>query len=65
MTTFQLELTEDEVQQLERRAQQSGLTPEELLRKSVTAWLDQPAEDFTEAADYVLRKNAELYRRLA
>lgn len=65
MTTFTIELTGNEIEQLQHRANQTGLTPEELLHKSISAWLDQPEEDFNQAADRVLQKNAELYRRLA
>ena len=42
-----------------------GMTPEELLRAGVEQWLKRPKDEFAEAAAYVLKKNAELYRRLA
>ncbi|MDY0040940.1 MAG: hypothetical protein RBS57_11575 [Desulforhabdus sp.] len=41
-----------------------GTTPEELVRASVEDLLGRPKE-FQEAVDYVLKKNEELYRRLA
>jgi hypothetical protein len=65
MTTITLTLPDDRVARLKELAEAAGLTPEDLLRASVEAWLAQPNEDFTRAANYVLRKNAELYRRLA
>jgi hypothetical protein len=34
-------------------------------RRRVEQLLDHPDEQFRQAADYVLKKNAELYRRLA
>ncbi|MEO0933240.1 MAG: DNA-binding protein, partial [Cyanobacteria bacterium J06641_2] len=37
---------------------------EELLSASVEDLLNHPKSDFTEAANYVMQKNAELYRRL-
>ena len=46
-------------------AEQAGVSPEEYLRRRVEQMLQQPDEAFREAADHVLRKNAELYRRLA
>ena len=42
-----------------------GLTPEELVRVSIEEWLTQPDDTFEEIIDYILHKNAELYRRLA
>lgn len=41
-----------------------GTTPEELVRASVEELLGRP-EEFEKAANYVLKKNEELYRRLA
>jgi len=41
-----------------------GMTPEELVRASVEDLLGSP-EEFRKAVDYVLKKNEELYRRLA
>jgi hypothetical protein len=43
----------------------SGLSPEDLARAVVADVLATPAEDFQAAAERVLRKNQELYRRLA
>jgi hypothetical protein len=47
------------------RAAEAGMTPEELARIVLEEWLAKPREDFAEAAGYVMRKNAELYRRLS
>ena len=41
------------------------VTPEELVRVSIDALLNRPEEEFRRALGYVLRKNAELYKRLA
>jgi len=38
---------------------------EDLVRVSVEDMLTQPEEEFRKAAQYVLKKNAELYKRLA
>jgi hypothetical protein len=64
MTKFAIELEEDRAQQLKQRAEKSGLAPEDLLRARVESWLDDE-KTFEAAANYVLKKNAELYRRLA
>lgn len=65
MKTIVIPLSEAYVEQLHLRAEQAGLTPEEFLRRRVERLLDQPDEQFLQAAAYVLQKNAELYRRLA
>ena len=65
MTAIVIPLSEEQLEQLKERARQMGVTPEELARATLEGWLTRPQEDFTRAAQYVLHKNAELYRRLA
>jgi antitoxin FitA len=65
MTTITIALSEERLAQLRTWAEQTGLSPEEFLRRRVEQLLDQPDQPFRQAADHVLRKNAELYRRLA
>jgi hypothetical protein len=65
MTTIAIPLSDERLAQLQLRAAQAGLAPEEFLRRRVEQLLDQPDEQFRQAAAYVLEKNAELYRRLA
>jgi hypothetical protein len=65
MTTITIPLSEERAAQLRIWAEQAGLPPEEFLRRRVEQLLDRPDEQFRQAADYVLQKNAELYRRLA
>jgi hypothetical protein len=50
---------------LKETATQLQVSPEELVRVSVEELLTRPQESFQRAVDYVLKKNAELYRRLA
>ena len=65
VTTFTIRISEPEASELEALARDAGVTPEELLQRSVESWLSRDGGDFDEAAAYVLEKNAELYRRLA
>jgi antitoxin FitA len=65
MTTITIPLSDERIAQLRKWAEQAGLAPEELLRRHVEQLLDRSDEQFQRAADYVLRKNSELYRRLA
>jgi antitoxin FitA len=65
MTMITIPLSDERLAQLRTLAQQTGLTPEEFLRRRVERLLDWPDEEFLRAAGYVLEKNEELYRRLA
>lgn len=65
MTTITIPLSEERLARLRIWAEQAGLAPEEFLRRRVEQLLEQPDEQFRQAAAYVLQKNAELYRRLA
>ncbi len=65
MTTITIELPSERLQKLQEMAQKFGISTEELVRVSVEDMLTQPEEQFRKAAQYVLKKNAELYKRLA
>jgi hypothetical protein len=65
MADITIALPEERLLRLKELAQEAKVSPEELLRASVEEWLGRPKDDFARAADYVLQKNAELYRRLA
>jgi hypothetical protein len=65
MTMITIPLSEERVARLRARAEQTGLSAEEFVRQRIEQLLDQSDEEFRQASEYVLRKNAELYRRLA
>jgi predicted DNA-binding protein len=65
MTTITFELPNERVQKLQELSLNLGVTMEELVRASVEDLLTQPDEQFQKAAEYVLKKNADLYKRLA
>lgn len=50
---------------LDHLAREAGLSVEDFLQRRVEQLLDEGKSEFQNAADYVLSKNAELYRRLA
>jgi hypothetical protein len=64
MTTITIPLSDERLAQLRLWAEQSGLPPEEFLRRRVEQLLDRQDVHFREAAAYVMQKNAD-YRRLA
>ena len=65
MALITIELAEERLQVLQQRADDLGITLEELVQLSINDLLARPQEEFQQAVDYVLKKNAELYRRLA
>lgn len=60
-----IDLSPTQVEQLRHEAERLGLAPEDLARAAIGDLLAAPADDFKQAAERVLRKNQELYRRLA
>ncbi len=65
MTTISIPLSDERVRKLNEISAEFGVTPEDLIRISIEELLVQPEQKFQQAVDYVLEKNAELYRRLA
>ncbi len=59
------ELPPAQAEKLRQVAEALGIAPSELARAALSDLLTEGDEDFRTAADRVLRKNAELYRRLA
>lgn len=64
MTTITIPLSDDRVLKLKELSAEFGVTPEDLIRISIEELLVQPEQKFQQAVDYVLEKNATLYRRL-
>jgi antitoxin FitA len=60
-----VELSAEEAELLSSTAGQLGVRPEELARATLTDALSQDKAEFRKAAEYVLSKNQDLYRRLA
>ena len=65
MTSITVELRDEQMALLQAAAKRLGVAPEDLVRLSLEELLAHPDDSFTRALDFVLRKNAELYRRLA
>ncbi len=63
--TITISLSEPVLRKLQERAREANVAPEELVRARVEEWLQRPKDDFGLAAEYVIEKNAVLYRRLA
>ena len=65
MATLTITLSKESLTQLREKAERLHIAPEDLIRISLEELLSRPDEDFQRAVEYVLTKNAELYRRLA
>jgi hypothetical protein len=60
-----IDLSPAQAERLRLEAERLGLTPEDLARAAIVDLLALPGADFNAAAERVLKKNEELYRRLA
>jgi predicted transcriptional regulator len=60
-----IDLSPAQAERLRQEAERLGLAPEDLARAAVADLLATPDGEFNNAAERVLRKNEELYRRLA
>ncbi len=65
MSSITITLSDDHLAKLREIATRYNVKPEDLARVSIEELLTRPEESFQQAADYILHKNAELYRRLA
>ena len=65
MTSITIAIPDERLLKLKELAARFHVTPEELVRVSVEEILTRSEEDYKRAASYVLKKNAELYQRLA
>ncbi len=65
MTSITITLPEERLAKLREIAARLNVTPEDLARVSIEELLTRPDETFKQAAEYVLQKNSDLYRRLA
>ena len=63
--TLNLELDAQQLRRLEEAASKLNVTIYDLAMAAINELLAKPENDFERAAERVLKKNAELYRRLA
>ena len=64
MATITINISEEQLQKLQELAQQSNISTEQLLSASLEDLLNRRQGEFTQAANYVIQKNAQLYQRL-
>lgn len=65
MVSITIDLSDSQFQKLQDLATVHGVALEVLLKVSLEDWLNSQQDEFTDAANCVLTKNAELYKHLA
>jgi predicted transcriptional regulator len=65
MKTLTIQLSDETADRLETLADQLGMSLEEVAQVSIDDQLKRLDREYDEAAEEVLSKNAELYRRLS
>lgn len=65
MQTIQFKLSEEMASRLAERAKERGLSAEAFVQMVTEEVLNRTGDEFSQALDYVLSKNTELYQRLA
>ncbi len=65
MNTITLNINDERFQKLQATASRLGISVEELVLVGIDNLLTEKGESFQNAMEYVLNKNAELYKRLA
>lgn len=65
MSSITINLQDEQMIRLQEIASHLGISVEDLARTSIVELLAAPDERFEQATDYVLKKNEDLYRRLA
>ena len=65
MTTITIQLDDAKAALLQEKAEQHGLSLEQLVRATIEDMLAQPETDVEATMQRVLSKNEELYRRLS
>lgn len=65
MAIITISIEDEKIQELRKKAEMHGLQLEELIIASIRDLISQPDNEFAEALKRVLKKNKELYERLA
>ena len=65
MSTVTVTFTDREKYLLSVKAQECGMSPEELLHRAATSLLNEEPEDFESIKKYLLDEYGDVYRRLA
>lgn len=65
MSRITLDISDDLITEINRKADRLGVSKEELIQFTIGEIIGRPDEDFELALKHVMDKNAELYKRLS
>lgn len=65
MRTLTIQLSDETADRLQTRAENLGLSPEEVAQASIDDQVERLDREYEEAAGRVLGKNSDLYQRLS
>ncbi|MBL8103887.1 MAG: hypothetical protein JNM02_15245 [Anaerolineales bacterium] len=65
MTTLTINLSDERIKKLQELAERFHVAPEDLVRVSLEDLLTRPMDDFQKIVEYILNKNADLYKKLS
>ncbi len=65
MATLTIELPDELARRFDSLAKDHGVTPEQVIRQALETYVDSQEARLDQVLDEVLKRNAELYRRLA
>jgi|GEM_PF-564418 len=65
MATINLNIDENKVKLLKQKAEEYGLSLDELLTATFDDLISKPDKNFSEAVKYIIKKNKKLYQKLS
>jgi antitoxin component of RelBE/YafQ-DinJ toxin-antitoxin module len=65
MKSVSINIDDKKLDDLQKKADQLGLSIQQLLDATVDDLLSKPDEEFENAMRYILKKNSQLYKRLS
>jgi antitoxin FitA len=65
LITLEIPISEERLEKLKAVAKRQKVAPEELIQMTIDELIKRPEQEIIDVMNYVLRKNADLYRRLA
>ena len=65
MATININIDDNKAKLLEQKAEEFGLSLNDLITATFNDLISKPDENFSDAVDYIINKNKKLYKNLA
>ena len=65
MVTINIDIDDNKARLLEKKAEEFGLSLNDLISATFNDLISKPDDNFTKAVDYIINKNKKLYKKLA